>query len=215
MKKSALVLGITLAMLATPLQALAGETTHSTLKGGFAIAVWGTYGVTPDFGVVEYFEYYDYLIIIKQTANRDAQGNITGYTEHAADANGSPYGTFTIDRNLGTASISMTDVPASQCEYDANHEFIACLDGGVTMDANVTWTGTGEVIRTHTVWHEQVQADGFKSIFNAHGTGTDRLASAAGTINGTVFSPADLTRGTMALWKSGTSSMWICKGENC
>ena len=191
--------------VALPAQASISRT---RIQGGFAIAVWEN-GETGTFAVAEYFEDVDYLILILETVNRDAQGNVTGYTSFAADANGKPYGSFTIDQvNLGSASLAVSGVPASRCEYDANGEFIECTDA--TMDANVTWTGYGSLNRENYSLHESFHQGGMGYVLNVTSTGTNRSADAAGSINGTTLTTYDLTRGTLAFSRRGSVSINFC-----
>lgn len=190
------------ALCATAVPAHA-ETTRTRFQGGFAIAVWSD-AQTGTFAVVEYFEDVDYLILILETEIRDADGNVTGLSQIVADANLSPYGTFTIDeKRLTSAALAVSDVPASACEIPESGE-PTCTEA--TMDANVTWTGDGPIVQSMFRFTEK--RPGFLS--KATSKGTDREAVATGAINETALPADDLERGSIAFSKGG--QLTVCTG---
>ena len=174
-----------------------------TRSGGeFAEAVWDD-PQSGAFGVIFAREEDDHIILQLQTVNRDAAGDVTGFTDIYADANLSPYGTLTMDRRLESATIDVVDVPAQRCEFDANFELVGCAV--TTIDAHATWTGLGRISRTTVHRHEV--GEGFS--ITTHSKGASRQAAATGTIDGTSFTSDEQIIGLLS--DSRRLTVTICR----
>jgi hypothetical protein len=173
-------------MMTTP--ASAGAPTKDVAKGPFVQADWDS----PDkVGGIKVLS-GDYLVGYVESTNRDADGNVTGYTSIFFDANMSPYGSLQVDKNLATGTLNLHAVPASRSEYDANHELIEASSGSVFIDIQVTWTGVGDVIRTPTIFNIASEMGG--CITHYRTSGPTRNAVATGTIGGVALS-GDISTG--------------------
>ena len=182
MKKTALALGITLAAMAMPLQAIAVPPTKGDVGGQHAVVYWED-PVTGTNANVYADEHDDYLLLSLQTYNRDADGNVIGSEVTLAESNLSPYGSLQVDKHLATATVSVTDVPAQRCTYDLNFEVIGECDHPF-IDAQATFTGVGAISREPFVFHGEDIV--------VHVAGPSRQATAFGTVAGMTFTDAQV-----------------------
>jgi hypothetical protein len=139
------------------------------------------------------------LILSKQY--RDADGTVIGIKELAVEQLPiRPYGTFTMNRRLSSASLDVTGVPAS-CFTSGRAP--ACSTTS-SIDAHITWTGVGK--RKHDVpapMHCLVQFDGFLFIFNVVSNWSERRAVVEGRMNATPLSNGNLEDGHLASGVTG------------
>jgi hypothetical protein len=98
-------------------------------------------------------------------------------------------------------------VPATACILDANFNQVSC--SATTIDLNASWAGQGPI--THGVANDHFRTAGFS--VNDHFNGTDRDATAAGTIGGVTFSAADTQFADLGITNSGTVT--VCRGTSC
>jgi hypothetical protein len=127
---------------------------------------------------------------------RDASGTVIGTKSLAVEQLPiEPYGTFSMNRKISSATLDVTGVPAS-CFTSGRAP--AC-GSTPTITAHITWTGVGKR-RTQVPVSRQciVQFDGFLSIFNIVDVFAERRAVATGTMNRTTLSSGDLEYALLA-----------------
>jgi hypothetical protein len=135
---------------------------------------------------------------------RDANGIVIGTKTIA------PYGTFTINRKLSSATLDVTGVPAS-CFTSGRAPACSATS---TIDAHITWTGVGE--RRHDVpdtRHCVVQFDGFLFVENIASNFSERRAVAGGRMNTTRLSNEDLEEAHLASGVTGQLSVEVNIGQ--
>jgi hypothetical protein len=131
---------------------------------------------------------------------RDADGTVIGTKALAVEQLPiGPYGMFTMNRRLSSATLDVTGVPAS-CFTSGRAP--ACTTS--TIDAHITWTGVGK--RRHEVpapMHCVVEFDGFLFIENIVSNWSERRAVAGGRMNTTRLSNEDLEDAHLASGVTG------------
>ena len=177
-----------------------------SFQGGSALAIWEN-AEAGTFAEAKVIEDADFMILVVTREIRDAQGDVIGSSLLATEAPWTPYGTFSIDRQLLSASLSVTGVPGVLCESDLGGNF-TCTD--TQIDANVTWSGYGQITRSTFTAHDAFREAGFHLVSIIRSTGSDRSADAEGTINGLVLPSEDLTRGVLEFSNFGSVSVQIC-----
>ena len=80
---------------------------------------------------------------------------------------------------------------------------------GTGIDVNATWTGQGPISRA--VFNSHFKADGFS--LTSHFNGTDRAATATGSVGGLALSGGELQFADLGFTNSGTIA--VCKGTGC
>jgi hypothetical protein len=202
------VTALTVLALAGPASAASGQVTQFRFHGTFADALWITSSATSYTYTsvnVSKFLHGSELIATQFTGNLDANGNFTGATLTSADVTSGF--TFTISQPLASASTSGSALPTTTCTYDANFNLIGCSPS--TIDVTAAWTGQGPISRG--VFTDHFKSDGFSE--TDHFNGTDRAATATGTIGGLTLSAGDLDFADLGTAKSGTTI--VCIGGSC
>ena len=146
------------------------------------------------------------LMIDQFTANLDSMGNFTGGTDTFADVTGGF--SFTIDKKtLASASVEGTGVPAQTCTLDINGDVTGCADTSIGVSAS--WTGQGPIFRAGLSDH--FHSPGFTETF--YFGGTNRDASATGTVGGLTLGAGDLVFADLGV--ASTGSVTVCLGGGC
>jgi hypothetical protein len=198
------VTAFTVLALAGPASASSGQVTQFRFHGPFAEAFWFASSAT-SFTATTVNVSGSELFVDQFTGNLDANGNLTGGTDTVADV-GSGF-SFAIQKSLASASTSGSGLPATTCTVDANGNPISC--NATTIDVNATWTGQGPISRP--VFNHHFKVNGFSLI--DHFNGTDRAATATGTVGGLTLSASDLQFADLGTANSVTIT--ICKGTGC
>jgi hypothetical protein len=199
---------LTVLALAGPASAAPGQVTQFRFHGTFAEALWSTSSATSStdtFVNVSKSMQGSELFVDQFTANFDANGNFTGATDTSADVTSGF--SFAIQQSLASASLSGSGLPATTCTFDANFNLIGC--SATTIDVNVAWTGQGPISRA--VFNDHFKSDGFSE--NDHFNGTDRAATATGTVGGLTLSASELQFADLGTANSGTVT--VCIGTSC
>ncbi len=116
--------------------------------------------------------------------------------------------TFTISRQLTTATVTATDLPVLTCTLDEYGEPIGeCTTS--TVDVTLTWTGEGKITRGSYTEHQK--GDGYS--LNVHATWTSRAASVAGSVTGFDLSAANLSYASLSQNKQVKTGR--CFGDAC
>ena len=202
------VTAFTVLALAGPASAASGQVTQFRFHGTFADALWSTSSATSftdTFVNVSKSLQGSELFVEQFTENLDANGNLTGATDTSADVTSGF--TFTIDQPLTSASTSGSGLPATTCTFDANFNLIGCSPS--TIDVAANWTGQGPT--TRAVFTEHFKSDGFSE--TDHFNGTDRAATATGTIGGLTLGASELQFADLGTANSGTIT--VCIGTSC
>ena len=210
LRRALIGLAVTFTVLALTGQAIAasGQVTQFRFHGTFADAFWFTSSATSLTGTsvnVSKSMQGSELFVDQFTANLDAHGNFTGATDTFADVTSGF--SFAIDHTLTSASTSGSGLPATTCTLDANFNLIGC--SATTIDVTVTWTGQGPISRA--VIDDHFKSDGFSE--TDHFNGTDRAATATGTVAGLTLSTSELQFANLGTANSGTIT--ICIGTSC
>jgi hypothetical protein len=201
-------MGFTVLALAGPASAASAQVTTFRFAGTFAEALWQTRSATSftDTSVTAVKSTHgSELFIFQATSNFDASGNFTGATETSADVTSGF--SFAIQQPLASASVSGSGLPATTCTFDVNFNLIGCAAS--TIDATATWTGQGPI--TRGVSNNHFKSDGFSE--TEHSNGTDRSATATGTIGGVTLTASDLAFADLGTSKEGLTA--ICVGSGC
>ena len=200
---------LTVLALTAPASAASGTVSQVFVHVRLAAAVWSTSSATSFTNTVANVSESAQGTLLgtdQFTGNLDANGNFTGGTETFANVTSGF--SFAIDHALLTsASVSGSGLPATTCTFDANFEVIGCTAS--TIDVNVDWTGQGPV--THSVSNDHFASDGFS--VTSHFNGTDRTATAAGTVGGLTVSASELQSADLGTETSGAIS--VCIGSSC
>jgi hypothetical protein len=107
--------------------------------------------------------------------------------------------TFTVDDDLGTATLIASDVPVETCGPS-----IGCFD--TTIDVNVTWTAMGDATRGPFTNHS---ADG-GFIDVSHSMAVTRFAVASGTVGSTTWTEEESDPSGTFLSRVRRGSVSIC-----
>jgi hypothetical protein len=133
-------------------------------------------------------------------------GNFTGGTETFADV--TTGFSFAADKaTLTSASTSGSGLPARTCSVDASGNEFGC--SATTIDVTATWTGQGPI--TRTVSNARFKESGFSG--TEHSNGTERAATATGTVAGTTLGASELYFAYLGFTNSGTITR--CIGLSC
>ena len=199
----------TLLALAGPASAASGQVTQFRFHGTFADAFWFASSATSFTATavnVSMSKQGSELYVDQFTGNLDAMGNFTGGTDTFADVTSGF--SFAIDKtHLTSASTSGSGLPATTCTVDANGNVISCSP--TTIDVTVTWTGQGPI--TRAVVNDHFKSNGFSE--TDHFNGTDRAATATGTVAGSTLSASELQFADLGFTNSGTITR--CIGTGC
>ena len=203
------VTAFTVLAFAGPASAAPGQVTQFRFHGTFADAFWSTSSATSftDTSVtVSKSMQGSELFVDVFTGNVDANGNFTGGTDTSADVTSGF--SFAIDKaQLTSGSTTGSGLPATTCTVDANFNFINCR--ATTIDVTVAWTGQGPISRA--VANDHFKSTGFS--VNDHFNGTDRDATAAGTVAGSTVGASQLQFADLGFTNSGTTT--VCIGTTC
>lgn len=198
----------TVLALAGPASAASGQVTQVQFHGMFAAAIWVTSSATSvtvtDINVSKSNQGSE-LFVDQFTENLDANGNVTGATDTSADVTSGF--SFTISQPLASASTSGSGLPATTCTFDANFNLIGCSP--TTIDVAAAWTGQGPTLRF--VFNQHFKIDGFSEI--DHHNGTDRAATATGSIGGLTLTASELVFADLGTAHSG--QITVCIGGSC
>jgi len=149
---------------------------HNTL----AFALWSSPCTSPcgeidtSVSAVHSMREGDSLAVRQDIASVDSSGNFAGNVEITAEATS---GFSLTIMHLKSAHVSASDLPATKCSYDANHNLIGCTE--TTIDVDVTWTGQGPIM---------FPPEGRRS----HSVNAFRDAIATGTVAGVTLTADDL-----------------------
>jgi hypothetical protein len=202
------VTAFTVLALAGPTSAAPGQVTQFRLHGTFADALWVTSSATlftNTFISVSKSNQGSQLVVSQFIENMDANGNLTGATITSVDVTSGF--TFTISQPLASASTSGSGLPATTCTFDANFNLIGCDPS--TIDVAATWTGQGPIVRG--VFNDHFKSDGFS--VTDHFNGTQRDATATGTIGGLTLTASEGAGAELGTANSGTIT--VCVGTGC
>lgn len=203
------VTAFTVLAFAGPASAAPGQVTQFRFHGTFADAFWATSSATSftDTSVtVSKSMQGSELFVDVFSGNVDANGNFTGGTDTSADVTSGF--SFAIDKaQLTSGSTSGSGLSATTCTVDANFNFINCSP--TTIDVTVAWTGQGPISRA--VINDHFKSAGFS--VNDHFNGTDRAATAAGTVAGSTVGASQLQFADLGFTNSGTTT--VCIGTTC
>jgi hypothetical protein len=201
------VTAFTVLAFAGPASAAPGQVTRFSFHGTFADAFWSTSSATSftdtTLSVSKSMQGSE-LFVDQFTGNLDANGNFTGGTDTSADVTSGF--SFAIQQ-LTSASVSGSGLPATTCTFDANFNVISC--SATTIDVNAAWTGQGAI--TRSVFNDHFKSAGFS--VNDHFNGTDRAATATGTVGGLTLSASELQFADLGTANSGTIT--VCIGNSC
>ena len=199
----------TLLALAGPASAAPGQVTQFRFHGTFADAFWFTSSATSFTATsvnVTMSMQGSELFVDQFTGNLDASGNYPGGTDTFADVTSGF--SFAIQKSqLASASTSGSGLPATTCTVDAFGNPISC--SATTVDVNAAWTGQGPISRA--VSNNHFKVNGFSE--TSHFNGTDRAATATGTVGGLALSAGELQFADLGTANSGTIT--VCKGTGC
>jgi hypothetical protein len=203
------VTALTVLAFAGPASAASGQVSRFSFHGTFADAFWSTSSATSftDTSVtVSKSTQGSELFVDQFSGNLDANGNFTGGTDTSADVTSGF--SFTIDKaQLTSGSTSGSGLPATTCTVDANFNFIGCH--ATTIDVSGTWTGQGPIGRS--VANDHFKSAGFS--VNDHFSGTDRAATATGSVGGLTLGASELQFADLGTTNSGTTT--VCIGLSC
>jgi hypothetical protein len=198
----------TVLALAGSASAASGQVTQFKFHGMFADALWVTNSaasITDTSINVSKSNQGSELLADQFTINLDANGNFTGGTDIFAEVTSGF--SFTIGQALASASTSGPGLPATACTFDANFHTIGCSP--TTIDVTANWTGQGPT--TRDVHNEHFKSPGLSE--NVHFNGTDRAATATGSIGGLTLNASELAFADLGTTKSGTIT--LCMGGPC
>ena len=198
----------TLLALAGPASAASGPVTQFRFHGTFADAFWFTSSATSftdTFVNVSKSLQGSELFVDQFTGNLNANGSFAGGTDTFADVTSGF--SFAIEKALTSASTSGSGLPATACTFDANFNLIGCT--ATTIDVSAAWTGQGPISRA--VFNDHFKSDGFS--VTDHFNGTDRAATATGTVAGLMLSASELQFANLGTANAGTTI--ICIGTSC
>ena len=198
----------TLVAFAGPASAASGQTVQFRFHGTFADAFWfsSTQTSFTATSVNVQQSQGSELFVDQFTASTDANGNITSGTDTFADVTSGF--SFAIQKSqLASASTSGSGLPATTCSVDASGNEFGC--SATTIDVSVIWTGQGPISRA--VFNSHFKADGFS--VTSHFNGTDRAATATGSVGGLALSGGELQFADLGFTNSGTIT--VCKGTGC
>src|SRR5215470_15565705 len=191
-----------------PASAASGQVMRFSFHGTFADAFWFTSSATSftdTFVNVSQSMQGSELFVDNFTGNLDANGNFTGGTDTSADVTSGF--SFAIEKaQLTSASTSGSGLPATTCTVDAFGNPISC--SATTIDVTVAWTGQGPI--TRSVFNDHFRTAGFSE--TDHFNGTDRAATAAGTVAGSTVGASQLQFADLGFTNSGTTTVCIGTG---
>jgi hypothetical protein len=200
---------VTVLAFAGSASAASGHVTVFRFHGTFADAFWFTSSAasfTATSVNVSTSMQGSELFVDQFTGKMDASGNFTGGTDTSADVTSGF--SFAIQKSqLTSGSTSGSGLPATTCTIDAMGNVISC--SATTIDVTVAWTGQGPIIRA--VINDHFKAAGFSE--NDHFNGTDRAATATGTVAGSTLSASELQFADLGFTNSGTITR--CIGTGC
>jgi hypothetical protein len=213
------LLGLVLALLLTvayvgSASAANADRTRYSFHGTFASAAWFTNSstgfVSTYVNVSQTQPTASELYVYQSVGNFDSSGNYTGATVTIADVTSGF--SFAIDgARLSSASVDGSGLPATTCSYDANYNLIGCTD--TTIDVNATWTGVGAISRGTSNSNQHYQYDGVKVTLSYHFNGTNRNATASGSVAGVTLTTDDLSFAGLGSTNYGQTD--ICVGSGC
>lgn len=203
------VTAFTVLALAGQASAAPAQVTVFRFHGTFADAFWFTSSATSFTATsvnVSTSMQGSELFVDQFTGNLDANGNFTGGTDTSADVTSGF--SFVIQKGqLASASTSGSGLPAATCTIDANGNPVSCK--ATTIGVNAAWTGQGPI--TRSVFNDHFKTNGFSE--NDHFNGTDRAATATGTVAGLTLGASQLKFADLGTTNSGTIT--VCKGTGC
>jgi len=188
--------------------AASGQVTQFRFHGTFANALWFTNSATSSTVTslsVSRAKQGSELIVDQFIVTTDANGTITGATDTSADVTSGF--SFAIHQPLANATTSASGLPATVCTFDASLNLIGCSP--TTMDVTATWTGQGPIVRG--VSNDHVKIDGLSE--TDHFNGTDRTATATGTVDGLTLNESESQGSDLGVANSATISR--CIGLSC
>jgi hypothetical protein len=199
----------TVLAVAGPASAASGQVTQFRFHGTFANALWSTSSAASSTTTtvnVSTSKQGSALVVDQFTANLDKKGNFTGGTDTFAGVT-SGFSLAIDQGGLTGASTSGSGLPATTCSVDANGNDISCSP--TTVDVAATWTGQGPILRQ--VINQHSKFSGFSETL--HFNGTDRAATAQGTVAGGTLGASELITADLGFTNSGTITR--CIGLSC
>src|SRR5215472_5467032 len=201
------VTAFTVLAFAGPAGAASGHVMRFSFHGTFADAFWFTSSATSftatSVNVSQSMQGSE-LFVDNFTGNLDKKGNFTGGTDTFADVTSGF--SVAIDKALTSGSTSGSGLPATTCTVDAFGNPISCR--ATTIDVTVAWTGQGPI--TRSVFNDHFRTAGFSE--TDHFNGTDRAATAAGTVAGSTVGASQLQFADLGFTNSGTTTVYIGTG---
>jgi hypothetical protein len=186
-----------------PASAATGQTSHYKLYGASAIAIW-QHGNTITFMDGESDNQFGTDVSYDSfTPHFGAHGNFTGGVDVSGDAFGS-HASITVGKLLGSAQVTAT-IRVRRCIVKPNGSNGTCgAPTRITID--LTFTGYGPT--AHGGSNDRFHAPGVT--ITDHQVGTQRLATATGTIGGQTMLARDLQVGEIGQLKGG--GLYLCHG---
>ena len=180
------VMGFTVLSIAVPASAASGQVTQFRFHGTFAEALSFTRTKTSftDISVSAVKAKQGSQLFADVFQGRLKNGQVLGGTDTSLRGPGgkdfvtSGFAFAISVPKLADASVSGSGLPARTCTIDANGNQTGCKR--TTLSLNVTWTGHGPITRTVSNFH--MKTAGFS--MSSHSSGTDRAATATGTVAG-------------------------------
>ena len=209
------VMGLTLLSIAAPASAASGQVTQFRFRGTFAEAFWSTSTKTSfiatSVNAVKTKQGHELFADVFQ--GRLKNGQFLGGTDTSLRGPGgknfvtSGFAFAISVPKLADASVSGSGLPARTCTIDANGNRTGCKR--TTLSLNVSWTGHGPI--TRSVFNFHMKTAGFS--MSSHSTGTDRAATAAGTVAGRTLTAKQLEFADLGTAKS--ADIKRCIGNAC
>lgn len=191
-------------------RAAPGAVQHFRFHGAVAEAAWArTVGTDFVGAYVQVAEAKDASELVAEQFHEryDEHGTFLGATIiHAAVPSG--YAFVIHKARLDSASVTGNELPATRCRFDANMNPIGeCTH--TTMSLTAAWAGEGLIARAVT--NDRRRYHGFSVAM--HANGTERNATATGTVNGVPLADTDFLFAGLSTNNYGTAT--ICLHAPC
>ncbi len=209
------VTALTVLLMAAPASAASGQVTHFRFRGIFAEATWesSTSKGFTDTSVDAVKTKQGFELYVDVFTGRLKNGQFAGGTDISLRGPGGKNFltkgfSFTISvPKLSSASVSGSGLPARRCTVDANGNRTGCQR--TTISLNVGWAGHGPI--TRSVYNFRMKTAGFS--MSSHSSGTDRAATATGTVAGRTLTAKQQVFADLGTAKS--ADIKRCIGNAC
>jgi hypothetical protein len=209
------VMGLALLSIAAPASAASGQVTQFRFRGTFAEASWfsrtATSFTATSVNAVKTKQGHELFADVFQ--GRLKNGQFLGGTDTSLRGPGgknfvtSGFAFVISVPKLASASVRGSGLPARTCTIDANGRRTGCKR--TTISLNVSWTGHGPI--TRSVFNFHMKTAGFS--MSSHSSGTDRAATATGTVAGRTLTAKQLDFADLGIAKS--ADIKRCIGNAC